>query len=226
MFDVLPRLDILNSSNFHIDYYILNSEKQFQKESIEILDLIKDKIISPQSDTHIMADNLVIPSLPGEISYMTLRSCEFLRTKFMKSFEVILIPYKKIYITRNDALTRRVVNEQEVVEELTKIGFEIFSLEGNSIVDQARLFSIAKMVVPPHGAGLTNLVFCNEGSRVIEFMPSTYNNLCFQRLSGLRNLKYSSLISKTISTHSNSLSSQQNDHLVDLKQLLKLIEED
>jgi capsular polysaccharide biosynthesis protein len=77
----------------------------------------------------------------------------------MKSFEINYTSDKKIYITRNDALTRRVVNEQEVIEELTKIGFEIFSLEGLSIVDQAKLFSMAKIVVAPHGAGLTNLDF-------------------------------------------------------------------
>ena len=128
MFDILPRLEILNSRDFNVDFYILNSEKQFQKESIEILNLNMEKIISPQLDTHIMADHLVVPSLPSKISYMTPRSCEFLRTTFMKSFEINYTSDKKIYITRNDALTRRVVNEQEVIEELTKIGFEILAL--------------------------------------------------------------------------------------------------
>ncbi|MBS9388467.1 MAG: DUF563 domain-containing protein [Dolichospermum sp. WA123] len=69
-----------------------------------------------------------------------------------------------------------------------------------------------------------HLVFCNENCRVIEFMPTTYNNLCFQRLSRLQNLKYSSLSSKTINTPANHMS-QLHDHLVDLKSLLKLLEE-
>ena len=40
------------------------------------------------------------------------------------------------------------------------------------MADQITLFQGAEFIIGPHGAGLSNLLFCAPGTKVIEFMPA------------------------------------------------------
>ena len=63
-----------------------------------------------------------------------------------------------------------VVNLSNQVEKLlARYGFETVYLETMSISDQVRLFQTAEFIIGPHGAGLANLLFCEPGTKVIEF---------------------------------------------------------
>jgi hypothetical protein len=68
--------------------------------------------------------------------------------------------------------TRIIHNIEQIHGFLSKHDFETIYLEGMSVVDQIRLFQSAEFVISPHGAGLANLLFCEPGTKVIEFMPS------------------------------------------------------
>ena len=57
--------------------------------------------------------------------------------------------HRKIYITRRDALTRRIENEKEFVEWLSQYEFELVQLEGLPVVDQAKLFANLRIVLGP-----------------------------------------------------------------------------
>jgi capsular polysaccharide biosynthesis protein len=56
------------------------------------------------------------------------------------------------------------------MELLRKDGFELYCLEDMSIVEQIRLFASARLVIGPHGAGLTNIIYCNHPA-LIELIP-------------------------------------------------------
>jgi hypothetical protein len=79
-------------------------------------------------------------------------------------------PLNKIFISRAGARDTRMdsLEEQSLVPELEKIGFRIVRLEDLNFIEQANLFYNAEIVVGPHGAGLTNIVFGPEDLRVIE----------------------------------------------------------
>lgn len=92
---------------------------------------------------------------------------------------------RRIYISREKANSRRIVNESEVLNILEKYGFEKVFLESLSITEQMQLFVSSEYVIAPHGAGLTNLVFCPQGTKVLEiFSPNyvsvSYWNICNQ----------------------------------------------
>ncbi|CUS02879.2 protein of unknown function [Candidatus Promineifilum breve] len=70
-----------------------------------------------------------------------------------------LVPGERIYILRDRARVRRVINEAAVVELLQTRGFRPYRLEELPFADQVRLFRDAEMVIAPHGAGLANLLF-------------------------------------------------------------------
>jgi capsular polysaccharide biosynthesis protein len=81
-----------------------------------------------------------------------------------------------LYISRNKATRRRLLNEDVLWPRLASIGFERFYLEDHSFADQIRLMQQASWVVAPHGAGLTNALFCPAGTTVVEIADPAFPN--------------------------------------------------
>jgi capsular polysaccharide biosynthesis protein len=52
------------------------------------------------------------------------------------------------------------------------------------------LFRRARLVIAPHGAGLTNIVACEPGTHVYELLPGAYDNYCYCRLAQACGLHY------------------------------------
>lgn len=71
-----------------------------------------------------------------------------------------------------------------------KNGFVAVTLDNLSIVEQAKIFNSAKVIVAPHGAALTNLVFCRKNTKIIEIFHPNYINVCFWALSNCVGLDY------------------------------------
>ena len=81
-------------------------------------------------------------------------------------------PKGKRLLVKRLSWARPISNFEEVEAFLHPLGFETVWLDGASIADQVLMFQNAEFVVGAHGAGLTNLLFCEPGTRVIEFMPT------------------------------------------------------
>jgi len=79
-----------------------------------------------------------------------------------------------IYISRRRARYRHVINESELLLQLQPLGFIAIELEDFSVSQQASLFAQAERIVAPHGAGLTNLSFCQPGTQVVELVSPHY----------------------------------------------------
>jgi FkbM family methyltransferase len=94
---------------------------------------------------------------------------EWIRKRFVQ--DVVAAPERKIYVARQRAKVRKLANEPELVSMLKDLGFEAVFLEDLSFADQVRLFSEAKVIMGPHGAGLANMVFANPGATVVELAP-------------------------------------------------------
>lgn len=98
---------------------------------------------------------------------------------------------RKIYISRKEAGKRRVENESELILILEKYGFEIFQMENLSFREQRELMRETKVLMSIHGAGLANLIFMPEDSKVIELHPDVERyNSCFYHLAAALNRKY------------------------------------
>jgi capsular polysaccharide biosynthesis protein len=69
-------------------------------------------------------------------------------------------------------------------------GFEIVVPGALTLTEQIRVFREASLVVGPHGAGLTNIVFCEPGTIVYELVPDHYPNVCFTNLALICRLRY------------------------------------
>ena len=79
---------------------------------------------------------------------------------------------RHLFVSRADAKKRRLVNEDEIMARLAPFDFEAVTPGRLPVADQIALFSEAKIVAGPHGAGLTNIAFMPAGGSVIEiFRP-------------------------------------------------------
>jgi hypothetical protein len=90
----------------------------------------------------------------------------------------------KLFISREDAATRRIVNRDAVESALHRRGFETVVLTELSFVEQKRLFAHADVIVGTHGAGLTELVYAPDAA-VLELLGSYMVPVYFEMATGL-----------------------------------------
>ena len=62
------------------------------------------------------------------------------------------------------------------------------------LAQQIQLFSSARAVCGVHGAGLTNMVWCPPGCRIIELMADNYLNGCFESISACLDVQHAYLV--------------------------------
>ena len=113
---------------------------------------------------------------PEKITLLRKPICE--KLTFTKTLGIV--------IYRSESV-RKILNHDAVVSMLQTVypQFEWVTFDRLSIAETATLFSKAGMIVAPHGAGLTNMIFSASGIPILEFMPLEKPNLCYWHLSEL-----------------------------------------
>jgi hypothetical protein len=74
---------------------------------------------------------------------------------------------RRIFLSRQSFTQRQLVNEPEIIEVLTRHGFDVVYPEKLSFIEQIELFYSADLVVGSASSALTNCIFCNPSARVI-----------------------------------------------------------
>lgn len=110
---------------------------------------------------------------------------------------------RKLVLSRKAARGRGIANELELLAALGT-EFESVELEAMGVAEQASLFAQADVVVAPHGAGLTNLLFCNRPTAVVELVqreaPPPYT---YRRLARLLGHSYFAIGCRSVGSSSN-----------------------
>jgi capsular polysaccharide biosynthesis protein len=193
MFDLLPRIHLLSHGNAtpnSIDHFVVNKIRfPFQEDTLARTGIPKSRIIECTKDTHLEARTLLAPSINQTVPARW--SCDYIRGLFLPAERPRAGGRRsRIYVSRSDARMRRVSNEDELIAFLGARGFETVTLTGLTVADQAAMFDDAEVIIAPHGSGLTNLLFCRPGTKVIELFSSTYVNPCYWVLSNTVGLDY------------------------------------
>ena len=77
---------------------------------------------------------------------------------------------------------------------LEPLGFRKVTMTGLRVADQAALFRNARVIITPHGSGLTNMVFSNPGTVVIELFQPAYTNSCYWAIADFLQIDYYAFI--------------------------------
>ncbi|MFM1655468.1 glycosyltransferase 61 family protein [Brevibacillus sp. B_LB10_24] len=226
MFDVLSRLDLLRRSGIAIDRYVFNRQGgfPFQHETlVKMMGIPAEKIIECDRHTHIEAQRLVVSSIPGCTGQVPRWVCDFLRQemRFNHGIEPVA-GYERIYISRANTSYRRVTNEREVVRFLEAYGFQSVTPEFYSVWEQVQLFASAQIVVAPHGAALTNLIFCNPGTKIVEMFAPNYVHPVYWVPSHHLDMDYYYLTGEGVLNPANSLNVSE-DIFIDLDKLAETL---
>jgi hypothetical protein len=96
----------------------------------------------------------------------------------------------RLLLDRGDSKLRRMTDRKSIHGYLRNRGFEEFIAHPNNFQEQIARFSAAKEVVAVHGAGLTNLLFCDSGTQVTEIFPSNFVKSTYFWLSKRLGLEY------------------------------------
>tara|TARA_B100002019_G_C21238221_1_gene583992 strand:+ start:606 stop:1718 length:1113 start_codon:yes stop_codon:yes gene_type:complete len=189
LFDVLPRLNIVSNIKRlkDFDFYLFpNLGKNFQKETIDALGIPLEKCISSLKYRHIECEQLVNTDHPYvinnnatyEIQNLPLWIIKWLKKNLTKGIDLKDSQYpKKIFIDRKDASPnvskrRKIINEEEVKYFLSNNGYKIINLSDYHFNDQMKFFYNAQKITGLHGAGFSNVLFCDKKTQVLELKPS------------------------------------------------------
>jgi capsular polysaccharide biosynthesis protein len=119
-----------------------------------------------------------------------------------------------LYLSRNDATMRKILNEDEILPGLKDLGFTIMRAAGMPLQDQIEAFRQARIVVSAHGAGLTNILFCRPGTKVVEIFPEDgVHGSAFTRLSSHLDFDYYFVVGARVENR-NSKSNAYNADIV------------
>ncbi len=184
LLDIAPRVELMRRAMQlqEIDRMFVDHRHAWQREILEAAGVDLSRTISPAAHSHLRADRLVVPSLPGSGPRMNPRWALDAVRGWLRPHE----PAERglrIYVSRGaNHLTRRVTNEADVMAALRPHGFVKVRNEDRSVREQAEMFSSAEIVVGAHGAGLANVAFCSPGATVIELVSPRWLNTTYWRL--------------------------------------------
>lgn len=151
--EVLPNaiflLEIINNTN-NANMPILVPESKFDIKNPIIFKLDKDYNFLKQQTTEC--------GFPSPQKIISLRNIIDKKVEYKKEIGV--------YIYRKEDW-RQIRNSDEV--------FDIIKKKFNTI----NIFSRAKIIIAPHGAGLTNMIFSPLNIIIIEIMPLNVPNMCY-----------------------------------------------
>lgn len=165
--------------------------KPFQVETLELLGFGEDDWI--EWDRWFGTVNrLVIPSVRRSYTdgVASPVQTEWLRKQMLEATEDVDHEFSsRIYISRDDSTRRRLVNEVELMDVLEDEGFECYKMSEHSEAENVRLFADADVIVSPHGAGLTNVMYASDAT-VVELRPNNDYSWVYYVMSQKSGLEY------------------------------------
>jgi len=171
--ETLPQIRYLleyeSNHDIEITYLVPGDSPSWLKQTLDLLGIPESKIEFASHDIYEI-DTLLLPSFPLQ----SMGDFDWIQSSVLENSSITKSRQNSapnVYISRQNAVERRIINEAEVMKTLSRYGFEYCQLENNSVEENISLFYNADFVIGPHGAGLTDLIYCDD-SVIIELFGS------------------------------------------------------
>jgi len=186
--DGLSRMILLEdraSEPVRIDNFLIPENQLSMRESILELGVSNDQIIELPIHTVLEFEHLVCMSRPRGYSSNVTPGwlIQGYRKRLESSMHDPKLANKRLYISRKDAGSRKFRNEDALITELEKRGYQSVELSKLSFREKATLFSQATDVIGLSGAGMMSLIFCPPETRIFEIFPSNFITYSFATVS-------------------------------------------
>jgi capsular polysaccharide biosynthesis protein len=234
--DYLPKIKAIEQYDDEYGIYpellIPRDPPDWLIDSLKLLDVPTEKI-NQRTESRYHLDTLIIPFVPRHTS-LTAPSGDFARSPQVLNWIANRLTdcvnqsesnKERILITRRDADSRRIYNEDEIITLLSDYGFTPVNLSTMSLRDQIKLFESTEYVIAPHGAGLTNIIYASN-INVLEIFGDFVSPIYYQIAAGLGH-EYSFVQCDDIKSSDNKsiVESRDNrDILVNKEKIVRLMQ--
>ncbi|KAA9339265.1 glycosyltransferase family 61 protein [Hymenobacter busanensis] len=190
----------------------------FEREFLARLGIPASAIVdtAPLWGTAIQADCLLLANSQQSWS-SGAGDLALLRNRFRPAGEADTPGTRRIYLSRKGR--RRVLNEAAVCQLLQAYGFDIIEDRPYPLAEQMQLFREAGVIVTPHGAALTNLLWCGAGTRVLEFFANGYTPNYYYYMCTALGFDYRYLVDYSLGEATDHWTNMAQDMTVDLQAL-------
>ncbi len=195
LLDWLPRLVLARTAIAHVDniFTFAKPTSHYEIETLKRLLRSGEGVVHFDDAPGLRFERVIIENGVGEHAHSLFEGHPLVRDKLLADLQIEpTAPHLKrtrLYVPRRHS--RRVLNESEIWPVLEKAGFEKVDTDRMSFADQVEMFSRAEAVVAPHGAALTNLLFCQKHAKVLELFPQFGANAAIYVLATAGELDYS-----------------------------------
>ena len=105
----------------------------------------------------------------------------------------------RVYAARTDTANRRLANEDELIARLRQEGFVTFVGSEHTLAEQVAMFEQADIVVGKDGTNLTNIIFGDRGTLLVEILGETFFDPLYLRIANIRGMHYDHVIARSVS---------------------------
>jgi len=188
--ETLPRIRYARTyeerTGNEVTYLVWGDAPPYVDETLELIGVPERKVERASAPVY-RGSNVIIPSFPQK----TAEDFHWIRDSVLESVDpdkTSINVGNNVFISRADAIERRIVNDSEVIDMLSRYGFEPYRLEEQSVAENVVLFHQADAVVGTHGAGLTDLIYCDD-TIIIELFGSKVKDP-YERLADTVGVEY------------------------------------
>jgi capsular polysaccharide biosynthesis protein len=186
----LEGLDPSERAELHVWH---NGGDDPQRRSVltELLGVDPARLVDARRHPHVRAERLLVPPFSGHFGWPSAQAQRWLRQRFLPG-ETGSARRRRLWLGRSPSARRPVWGEAALLEhlELEGMPLEAVDLGKLSLREQAATLAEAELVVAPHGGALANLVFAQQGTRVLELHQPRYAPPYFHGIVQALELRY------------------------------------
>lgn len=160
----LSELTLIYPERWDSFQFVVDTLKEFKELHVQRV----------KSDTHLFVKNLIMPEVKPWTPMFIPEHVHLVRDFLHHQMQPTASDSERVYLSRRKNKRRKMSDEAEVENLLTKYGFRIVDPDKLSLFEQIELMARSKSVVSITGAGLTNIMFMNKGSRFLDVTNREY----------------------------------------------------
>lgn len=194
--DHLPRILLAREVMGELPTILINTKPaRFQLESLHLLGISHWEEIAENES--VRCDTLWVPARLASTTVAHPAVPVLLREAFCSG--PALPGNRKVYFSRRDAASRRLVNEAELIARLPP-GFEVHVPGEMSFPDQVALCQQTSVLLAAHGAALANIAFLPANvARVVELHSAHHRVTSMMMLARAADIQHSFVAAKNVS---------------------------
>jgi capsular polysaccharide biosynthesis protein len=194
--------------------------RRYQLEFLDLLQIPRERLLRVKRDTFVHCKLLVVPTVLRNHPRMRT-GIDWIRGRLAGHLAPEADAHDLVYISRRDSPVRKLLNDEELALRLEAEGFRTLVASELSVAEQIRAFSRARVIVGPHGAGLTNLVFAPREALVVEIVSTAIAHMEeFRAIARHMGQRLVTLVSDDLGDEAPHLNPMHRDFRADIPEVL------